>query len=318
MYAKSIIEHVRTRLAEGAWAQQVSFVPVLMALAVAALPFTLDTRIDASVGAVANNGGEADAEAVVETPASRAMIKTAANQRLAMPEERRYSLLADYMARKFLVSRQVVHDLVKTAYAVGRKYNIDPTLLVAVIAVESSFNPIAESVAGAKGLMQIIPQFHLEKFAEFGGEQAVFEPRANITVGAKIIREYLQASSGDLFTALQTYAGAVADRDAAYTHKVLGEKDRLDALLGLPRTDRGGRTEPAAAAALPPSAPTGTQPAAPAAVPPKERVQTIIPPSLPSPETTLLEPARVKPAEPAAAAPLTIPSPLASLTLRQP
>ncbi len=256
MYAKSIIEYARERIAAGAWTQQLSFVPVVMALAVAALPFALEFRLGSSE---VSSAPGADAS-VAETPAS-SMVKTAANARLVLPEDRRYAVVAEYMARKYFVSRQVVLDLVRTAHAVGRQYNVDPMLLVAVIAVESSFNPIAESVAGAKGLMQIIPHFHQEKFTEFGGEQAVFEPRTNITVGAKIIREYLQASSGNLFTAMQTYAGALPDRDASYTHKVLNEKDRLDAIMGLPKTDRGGRASQAPA----------VQPA------PGGRVQMIIP-----------------------------------------
>jgi hypothetical protein len=174
--------------------------------------------------------------------------------------------------------------LVKTAHAVGRQLGIDPLLIVAVMAVESSFNPIAESVAGAKGLMQIIPKYHQDKFAEFGGEQSAFDPRTNILVGARIIREYLSASSGDVFTALQTYAGALTDRDAIYTHRVLNEKDRLDELSGLPKTNRSGRvarldvpasqqdggrisvTLPAAAAPAAKSAPAEIAPAVPAAV----------------------------------------------------
>jgi len=288
MFAKSIIEHVRGRLAAGKWTQQLSFVPVVMALAVAALPFTLEQRF----ATPELSGAPGSDASVVETPVNSHMVKTAA--RAVTPDERRYAAVADYMARKFLVSRQVVLDLVKTAHVVGRQYNVDPMLLVAVMAVESSFNPIAESVAGAKGLMQIIPQYHREKFAEFGGEQAAFEPRTNIAVGAKIIREYLQASSGNLFTALQTYAGALPDRDAVYTHKVLNEKDRLDALMGLPKTERVGQAQPPVA--------NSVQPA------PGGRMQMIIPanpatqPAITSPDAATNP---VKTGEPLASVPVT-------------
>ncbi|MEQ1776011.1 MAG: transglycosylase SLT domain-containing protein [Burkholderiales bacterium] len=294
MYAKSIIEHVRGRLAAGAWTQQLSFVPVVMALGVAALPFTLEPNFASPEVSAAPS---ADASAV-DMPGN--LVKTAANasMRAGLPDERRYAVVAEYMARKYFVSRQVVLDLVKTAHVVGRKYNVDPMLLVAVIAIESSFNPISESVAGAKGLMQIIPQYHPEKFTEFGGEQAVFDPHTNIAVGAKIIREYLQAASGNLFTAMQTYAGALPDRDASYTHKVLNEKDRLDALMGLPKTDRGGRAESLSPAAAP---------AAPAPEP-KERVQVTIPPPAAAIEPKQMSPQVAKPAVPTAsvAAPATV------------
>lgn len=276
MHAKSIVEYACARFAEGAWTKPLSFVPVVMALAVAALPFTLDNRGSSAATPAASS---ADAGVGQSSTGSNLMRTAAQPSRAGLPDDRRYALLAEYMARKYYVSRQVVQELVKTAYVVGRQYNVDPTLLVAVIAVESSFNPIAESVAGAKGLMQIIPKFHQEKFTEFGGEHAVFDPHANIAVGAKIIREYLQASSGNLAAALQTYAGALPDRDASYTHKVLNEKDRLDAMLGLPKTDRP-RSEAAPAAA----------PEAPAVEQPKERVKIMLPAptaSLPAPVAAL-------------------------------
>jgi hypothetical protein len=91
---------------------------------------------------------------------------------------------------------------------------------------------------------------------------------------------------------LQTYAGALPDRDASYTHKVLNEKDRLDAILGLPKTDRGGRV----------SQSPSVQPA------PDGRVQMTIPAS-PATATQPIAPqpdAAAKPAEPLAALPARI------------
>ncbi len=239
MYAKSMIEYFRTHLASGEFQHRLSYMPAAMVLAVAILPFTLGIEHEQ----LDTNATHAEPVAVAAPSENIFRVSNAAAPplRVALPEDRRYKAIADFMARKYRVSQDVVHDLVKTAHAVGRQMGVDPLLIVAVMAVESSFNPIAESVAGAKGLMQIIPKYHPEKFAEFGGEQSAFEPRTNILVGARIIREYLSSSSGDLFTALQTYAGALADRDAAYTHRVLNEKDKLDELSGLPKTDRGMR-----------------------------------------------------------------------------
>lgn len=241
MYAKSILEQVRSRAAASEWTRYVSLTPLALVLVVAVLPFTLEPRsVTYTPPAVAARGEAAAPEANLFTGLVQASVSSAP-KRMGLPIDKQQRLIVNYLTRKFGVSADVVQDLVKTAFAAGKQYGIDPRLVVAVMAVESSFNPIAESYAGAKGLMQIIPKYHQEKFAAFGGEQTVFDPRVNIMVGTRIIREYLMWSAGDLFTALQTYAGAIADRDSTYTHRVLNEKDHLDTLAGLPKSDRRSR-----------------------------------------------------------------------------
>ena len=98
---------------------------------------------------------------------------------------------------------------------------------------ESRYNPVAESVMGAKGLMQVIPKYHQEKLFDHGGEHALLEPEVNIQVGAQILREY-QRRFGDTETALQMYAGALDEPTAQYSAKVFAEKARLDALASRP------------------------------------------------------------------------------------
>lgn len=252
MYAKSMIEYARARVVSSTLSRHLGFIPVALAVAVASLPFMLERQFLQSIK-YSNSGNssfsqsqkEARSEpmAMLENPFAglvKASVVTAP-KRVMMPLDAQQRAIATHITRKYGVSTDVVQELVRTAFAAGKQFGVDPLLVVAVMAVESSFNPIAESYAGAKGLMQIIPKYHLEKFAEFGGEHTIFDPRVNILVGARIIREYLLQASGDLFTALQTYAGALADRDAAYTHRVLNEKDQLDALAGAPKTDRASR-----------------------------------------------------------------------------
>jgi soluble lytic murein transglycosylase-like protein len=146
------------------------------------------------------------------------------------PDNRRYRALAEFLAKRYRVSQAVTHDLVTMAHAAGQQIGVDPLLIIAVMAVESRFNPIAESVAGAKGLMQIIPRYHPEKFDEHGGMKAVFDPETNILVGSRIIKEYI-ARTGDLTSALQLYAGAASDENGGYFGKVMTEKQRLLAVL---------------------------------------------------------------------------------------
>jgi soluble lytic murein transglycosylase-like protein len=95
------------------------------------------------------------------------------------------------------------------------------------MAIESRYNPVAESVMGAKGLMQVIPKFHLEKLLDHGGEAALLDPEVNIHVGAQILREYYRRF-GDQESALQMYAGAFDEPTAQYANKVFAERARLE------------------------------------------------------------------------------------------
>lgn len=137
-----------------------------------------------------------------------------------------HRVLAEFVARRYRVSPDATLDLVAFAHEAARKFGLDPMLIIAMIAIESRFNPIAESGVGAKGLMQVIPRLHLEKLKDFGGEHAVFDPQTNILVGSRILKEYL-TRTGNLGIALQMYAGALHDENDTYTVKVLNERQRL-------------------------------------------------------------------------------------------
>ena len=240
MYAKLMIEYARAHAAERGWSRHLySSVPVAMALAVAVLPFAL--KREAAPVAKPRAAAQPSTQATSKTPLAQLVVLPDVMKRAVLPLDQSQRAVASYITRKYGVSADVVSEFVRTAYAAARQYGVDPLLVVSMMAVESSFNPIAESYAGAKGLMQIIPRYHPEKFVEFGGEQSVFDPRVNILVGARIVREYLLAASGDLFTALQTYSGGLADKQAVYTNRVLDTKDQLDEITGAPKMDRAGR-----------------------------------------------------------------------------
>lgn len=160
-------------------------------------------------------------------------------------EEGRYRALAEFLAKRYRVSQEVTFDLVSLAHHAGRRMGLDPLLIIAVIAVESRFNPIAESVAGAQGLMQIIPQYHTGKLEEHGGARSVFDPATNIFVGARILKEYIRLT-GNLGIALQMYAGALNDNEDQYANKVMNEKRRLQQVLAQPGERRAAPTKTAA------------------------------------------------------------------------
>ncbi len=154
------------------------------------------------------------------------------------PLDRSQSALASYLSRRFLVAASATQTVVRAAHHAARESGLDPLLVLAVISVESRFNPVAESAMGAKGLMQIIPKFHLDKLREHGGAEAVLDPESNIRVGTRILQEYV-SRFGTLEAGLQFYNGAAWDASAQYAQKVLAERGRLEAALRLAlRSDR--------------------------------------------------------------------------------
>jgi soluble lytic murein transglycosylase-like protein len=138
--------------------------------------------------------------------------------------------LSQYVSRRYLIASEAASRMVSAANRVARQLGLDPFLVLAVISVESRFNPIAESVMGAKGLMQIIPKYHRDKLDELGGEGAVLDPETNIEVGARILQEYVYRT-GSLEAGLQLYNGAFNDASAQYAQKVFSERSRILAAL---------------------------------------------------------------------------------------
>lgn len=210
----------------GLWARKLGSILVLIASVTALSLILLEQYGETWLGQ-----GEARASTsyatLAESPGGRGAASRAAP---TQAEEARYQALSEFVARRYRVSQDVAFYLVSQAHRVGEQFQLDPLLIIAVIAIESRFNPIAESVAGAKGLMQIIPKYHGDKLDEFGGEHAVFDPAANIHVGAQILKEYLHRT-GNLSVALQKYAGALDDSEDQYTRKVLNEKQRLQQVV---------------------------------------------------------------------------------------
>jgi soluble lytic murein transglycosylase-like protein len=167
--------------------------------------------------ALADNAAADDAAAGASAPAAES------------PLEREQRVVTEYIAKRYRVSDQAVAGFVSLAYDAGAQYSVDPLLILAVMAIESRYNPVAESSMGARGLMQVIPKYHLEKLMDHGGEQALLDPEVNIAVGAQILREYSRRF-GDVEGALQMYAGALDEPTSQYANKVLAERARLEVL----------------------------------------------------------------------------------------
>jgi soluble lytic murein transglycosylase-like protein len=156
------------------------------------------------------------------------------------PQEREQRALADFISRRWRIAESAASSFVAIAYRAGKQHSVDPLLILAVMAIESRYNPVAESTVGAKGLMQVIPKFHLEKLLDHGGEEALLDPEVNIQVGAQILREYYRRF-GDQEMALQMYAGAFDEPTAQYASKVFAERARLEPVRQRARKPQTGQ-----------------------------------------------------------------------------
>jgi soluble lytic murein transglycosylase-like protein len=138
--------------------------------------------------------------------------------------EPRLSAAMDYVSRRYKVSAEAVQPIFATAQAVGHELHIDPLLIIAIIGVESSFNPFSQSGFGAQGLMQVVPRFHQDKLPE---EASFLDPVTNVQVGARVLKEYIHRHGG-LEEGLQQFGGALNDAGRRYAGKVLAERQRLE------------------------------------------------------------------------------------------
>jgi hypothetical protein len=135
-------------------------------------------------------------------------------------------LVVRYLSRKYHVNPDAADLMVGAAYLAGRDAGVDPSLLLAVIAVESGFNPFAESMVGAQGLMQVMSKIHEDLLGNYGGPQAALDPVANIRVGAAILKDCIHRG-GSVRDGLRLYVGSMTQDDGGYGARVLQEKDRI-------------------------------------------------------------------------------------------
>ena len=165
---------------------------------------------------------------------------------------RQQAAVAYWLSNKYRVAPEPLSALVVEAYELGGRAKLDPTLILAVIAIESGFNPFAQSPMGAQGLMQVMTQVHSDKYDLFGGKLAAFDPLANLRVGVKVLQDCIERSGGSLEGGLRLYVGAGrAGEDGGYVEKVMAEHERIKQVAA----SRGGAVRAAGPA-------TGTRVAA--------------------------------------------------------
>ena len=140
---------------------------------------------------------------------------------------RQQAAVAWWLSRRYHVAPEPISRLVQEAWSVGQKTHLDPTLILAVMAVESGFNPFAQSQVGAQGLMQVMTRIHDDKYQAFGGDRAAFDPVTNLRVGAMVLKDCI-ARAGSVEAGLKYYVGAAnLSGDGGYAAKVLAEQNNL-------------------------------------------------------------------------------------------
>lgn len=186
-----------------------------------------------TTGKASDNAVDAAADAAHNRQSPVALAKLIPLQRVALDARsdrvftsREQSLVANYLARRYHVAQEPVGRLVTAAFQTGHDIGLDPLLLLSVMAIESGFNPYAESGVGAQGLMQVMPKIHSDKFEYAGGTDAALRPVVNIQVGALVLKDCI-ARGGALAGGLRLYNGVTGPNDDSYSAKVMAERGRL-------------------------------------------------------------------------------------------
>jgi hypothetical protein len=155
----------------------------------------------------------------------RANIGRMHGQLLSMAEqslrdEQRYARV-DFLEYQNSVFQKKFPDfsqIVKITYERSREFGFHPNLILAVMQVESGFNPLAVSAAGAYGLMQI--HYAVWKDELKIDKSLIFNIAYNIELGLKILKQYSDLSQGNLQRALFLYNNGYKYNNSGYVAKV--------------------------------------------------------------------------------------------------
>ena len=154
-------------------------------------------------------------------PELRELLRAAASEANSFPDRFDAQVwLSDMSAR---LERQVENaeeriEILKRVHFEATRVDVAPELVLAVIDVESNFDRYAISVAGARGLMQIMP-FWLDEIGR--PKDNLIHIDTNLRFGCTILKYYLDMEDGDLKRALGRYNGSLGGRK--YPNKVLDQ-----------------------------------------------------------------------------------------------
>jgi hypothetical protein len=145
---------------------------------------------------------------------------------------RSQALVAQWLAQKYHVAPEPLAALVAEAHVLSRSSKLPAHLILAVMAIESNFHPYIQSKVGAQGLMQVMPKVHAQRYEEFGGKLAAFDPITNLRVGVSVLVDSIKLKGGNVDDGLRFYLGGdlTANGGEGYVAKVRAEQAHMDAV----------------------------------------------------------------------------------------
>ena len=172
---------------------------------------------------------EAEGNTLYATGEPDAVLRATAANPKDLP--RQQAAVAQWLSRRYKVAPEPISRLVQESWAIGQRVNVEPTLILAIMAIESGFNPFAQSSVGAQGLMQVLTRVHDAKYEPFGGTLAAFDPITNLRVGVQVLKDCIRRG-GSVEEGLRHYVGAgnLAD-DSGYAARVLAEDQQMKAVI---------------------------------------------------------------------------------------
>jgi soluble lytic murein transglycosylase-like protein len=154
----------------------------------------------------------------------RKMIKSETKINITRTED---ALIKWVYLKSEKISEDTARIIVKEAVRTER-----PLLILALISVESEFNPCAISRKGAIGLTQVVWYHHGKALIEAGisrDKKDLFNVDKSIRAGNFILNGFLVQSNGNVQKALELYLGG---KDGAYTRRILGNLADLYVAIG--------------------------------------------------------------------------------------
>ena len=108
--------------------------------------------------------------------------------------------------KKKIPDNQTRIEFLETTWYEAKRAGLDPAMVLGLIQVESAFRKYATSVAGARGLMQVMPFW--SRVIGDNEPQKLFNMTTNLRYGCSILRLYINMEGGNLFLALGRYNGS--------------------------------------------------------------------------------------------------------------